>query len=249
MRGVRAVWARELGAWCDAPGHWLVAAGFVLALHAAFYFLGYPIGELAMPGLWEGRTASLYALFAWLPPAFAVLVPALCMSAWAEERRSGTEELLLAFPLRAWQAVLGKFLASWCVLALVLAAVLAPAALLVDSLGELDWGASLCGAGGALLLAGSCAAIALCVSAATGEPLVAFLLAALALAGLWSTSLYTRVLPSSLAEGAQALSPYAHFLETAARGLLDARDLVYHATLIAGGLVLNTALVEARRWR
>jgi ABC-2 type transport system permease protein len=249
MRQCSAVARRELCAWLDAPGAWVVALLCALALHAAYWFLGYPIGEQRLPGLWEGRSASLQAVFAWLPLVYAVLVPALCMASWAEERRSGTEELLLAWPVRARTAVLGKFGAAWLALAGWTTAVLLPLALVVARLGDLDWGAAVCGWLGALCLCGSCAAIALCVSAASAEPLVAYLLAALALAGLWSTSLYSRVLPGGVAELVAALSPTAHYLDTSARGLLDAADLAWHAAWIAAALCLNTWLLQGRRWR
>lgn len=249
MRQVSAVARRELAAWLDAPGAWVVAAACALALHAAFWFLGFPIGEQRVPGLWEGRTATLYAVFAWLPLAYVVLVPALCMAAWAEERRSGSEELLLAWPLRARTAVCGKFLAAWLALAGWTTAVLLPLAFAVAQLGDLDFGACACGWFGALCLCASSAAIALALSAAAAEPLVAYLLGALALGGLWSTGLFSRVLAPGWADFAVALSPSAHYLETSARGLLDSGDLAWHAAWVAAALCVNTWLVEGRRWR
>jgi ABC-2 type transport system permease protein len=249
MKGSLAIARRELAAWLDSPGAWVVAAACALALHAAFWFLGYPIGEQRVPGLWEGRSASLFALFAWLPLAYVVLAPALCMASWAEERRSGSEELLLSWPIRARAAVTGKFLAAWLALAGWTSAVLVPLACVVAALGELDWGVFWCGWSGALCLCASSAAIALALSSAAAEPLVAFLLGALALGALWSSVLFARVLAPAWAELALALSPSAHYLETSARGLLDSGDLAWHAAWVLAALALNTWLVEGRRWR
>ncbi len=249
MRRVAAVLRREWCAWCDAPGNWVVAALFALALHALYCFIGFPLGRQSSPGLWEARLASLHALWAWLPLMYALLVPALCMGAWAEERRAGTDELLRALPISSGEAVLGKFLACFLQLALIVSAAVLPLALLVDWLGPLDRGAALGGWLGALALGASSIGIALCCSALTGEQLSAFLLAALALGALWASALFTRALPPGLAELVSDLSPPLHYLESAARGLFDATDLVFHALLTAACLWINALAVEGQRWR
>lgn len=249
MSRVLAVARRELGAALDSGTAWAAAALFILGLHAAFFFLGFPIGDRRVAGFWEGRTATLDAAFSWLPLFFALLAPALTMGAWSAERRSGTEELLLAQPLRPGEAVLGKFLATWLVSALLLAVAVLPLAVVVARLGPLDWGAVLCGLFGAMLLCAGFLAVGLCASALVTEELSAFLLSAAILLGLSSASLFVRALPPALAELAWYASPPVHYLDTATRGVLDARDGLYHLLLAALGLYLNTAVVEGRRWR
>lgn len=244
---IHAVVRRELGAALDTPSAWVAAAAFALALQSLFFFAGYPIGDLRFPGLWEGRVASLAVLFAWLPPLFAVLAPAFTMGAWAEERRSGTEELLLTWPIATWQVVIGKFVAAWLLLMVATFVGAAPAALVVAALGPLDWGTVASGAIGVALLGAGCVAVGLVVSAATREQLVAFLLSALVLAGAWSVSLFLRVVPGAVAEWFYLVSPQAHFLDSAARGVLDSADLIYGATLVVLALVVNWRMVEARR--
>ena len=249
MRRTVAVFRRELGGYLDSPVAWVATGLFVVGLHAAFFFLGFPIGDRQYPSFWAGRTASLQPLFAWLPLFFALLAPALTMGAWAEERRSGTEELLLTQPLRAREAVLGKFLAAWSIAALLIAVAVVPVAVVVSRLGPLDWGTVWGGILGACLLSAGCLAIGLFCSALSQEQLVSFLLAAAILLLLWSASLFVRVLPPAVAEAAWYASPSVHYLDTVTRGVLDARDVLYYALLVALGLFLNTAVVEGRRWR
>lgn len=249
MRGVAAVFRRELAGHFESPVAPVTAAVFVLALDALFFFVGYAVGDLRLPSFWQRREATLEVLFAWLPLLFVVLVPALTMGAWAEERRSGSEELLLTLPLRPRDAVLGKFLASWTLLALLVAVAVLPMAAVVSQLGELDWSAALGGLMGAVLLGASCVALGLWVSALSGDQLIAFLLAAVLLALLWSAGTLARLLPAELAPAVQYAGPSAHYLESSARGVFDARDLVYHGLLTGLGLFLNTLAVEGRRWR
>lgn len=246
MTALVAVWRRELAAFFDTPVAWVTCALFVLTLHGLYFFLGYPVGDLALPGFWEGRVASLQVVFSWLPALFVVLVPALTMGAWAEERRAGTDELLLTLPITPVQAVLGKFLAAWCQLVVLLGVAILPLAAVVAGLGPLDWSTAVGGLVGAALLGASFVALGLWISALSGEQLIAFLLAAVLLGALWTTSLLVRVVPAGAATFLHAASPATHDLETAALGVLDLRDLVYHGSLTALGLALNTLAVRAR---
>ena len=249
MSRIQAVARRELGAALDSGTAWVAAVLFVVGLHAAFFFQGFPLGDRRVAGFWEGRVASLEALFSWLPLFFALLAPALTMGVWSAERRSGTEELLLAQPLRPAEAVLGKFLAAWLVATALLLVCVLPLAAVVSRLCPLDWGAVAAGLLGGALLAAGFLAVGLCASALVSEELSAFLLAAGLLLGLSSAGFFVRALPPALAEAAWYASPPVHYLETAARGVLDARDALYHALLAGLGLFLNTAVVEGRRWR
>jgi len=249
MSGTAAVFRRELDGAIRSPVAWVACVLFVLALHAGFFFVGFPVGDLSLPSFWSGRVASLDVLFTWLPLVFALLAPALTMGSWAEERRSGTDELLLTQPVSTRAIVGGKFLAAWLLLfAITLVAVL-PLAWVVASLGPLDWGTVWGGLLGAWMLAAVCCAIGLTCSAVASEELVAFLLAAVTLLGLWSAGHFVRVLPASIAEAAWYASPTLHFLETGARGVFDARAVVYHLLFVGCALVLNVVLVEGRRWR
>ena len=249
MTRILAVLRRELGAALDSGTAWVAAVLFIVGLHSAFFFLGFPVGDRRVPSFWEGRVASLQALFHWLPLFFALLAPALTMGSWASERRAGTEELLLSHPVRPREVVIAKFLAAWGIAALLCALCVLPLALVVDRLGDLDWGVVWSGLAGAILLAGGFVAIGLCASALVVEELSAFLLSAGVLIALWSASLFVRALPPGLAEIAWYASPTVHYLDTVSRGVIDARDALYHGLLVALGLSLNVLVVEGRRWR
>ena len=248
MRGMAAVLRRELDDSLRSPVAWVATVLLVLVLHAAFFFLGFPVGDRSLPAFWVGGTASLDALFAWLPVFYAVLAPALTMGAWAQERRIGTDELLFTLPVHTRGLVCGKFLAAWMLLAGITTVAVLPVAWMVASMGPLDWGTVWGGLAGAWMLSAACTAIGLATSALSREELVAFLVASVLLVALWSAGLFVRVLPGPLAELAWYASPSLHFLESGARGVLAARDVVYYGLLAAGGLAVNIAVVEGRRW-
>ncbi|MEZ6013665.1 MAG: ABC transporter permease subunit [Planctomycetota bacterium] len=240
---------RELGALFEAPITYVALAMFVVVLPLLFFLVGFPVGRQPLPGLFEGGQANLIVLFTWLPLLLALLVPALSMSAWAEERRSGTEELVLTWPVRASEVALGKFLARTVLLALMVSVAVIPSAVAVAGLGDLDWGPVWVGLGGAIILAAAYCALALWVSALVEEQLAAFLLGAALLVGLWALDFAVALMPAWLAGTLRYSAPGAHFLDSAALGVVDARDGVYFALFIVFGLTLNVVAVERRRWR
>jgi len=244
-----AVCRRELAATFESPIAYVTIALFVITLDGLFFFLGYPIGNLPLPSLWLGEQASLVVLFTWLQLLLALLVPALTMGAWAEERSRGTEELLLTYPVRTGEVVIGKFLAAWTLVALLITLAVVPVAISVAGLGALDWATVWVGLGGAYMLAAGYVAIALLLSACTSEQLVAFLVGAIVLGLLWLLRMLVGVLPASLASAVDYACPSSHFLGSAARGVFDLRDVVYFGSLVGFGLYLNTVVVERRRWR
>ncbi|MEO0652920.1 MAG: ABC transporter permease [Planctomycetota bacterium] len=249
LRGTGAVYRRELAAALEAPASWVVLASFVAALHSLYFFVGFPVGEQQFPGFWEARVAGLQTVFAWLPALLAIVAPALSMGAWAEERRAGTEELLLAWPLPTGATVLGKFLATWTQLALVLAIAILPLALAVSGVGPLDLGVACAGLAGGVLLGGACVAVGQLVSACTRDQLVAFVLGALVLGALWLAGFALRGADPSVATWIAVVSPTAHFLNSAAVGLLDLADVLYFVAVAAAALFATHTAVEARRER
>jgi ABC-2 type transport system permease protein len=220
---------------------------FVLALHGLYFFVGFPVGPRPFPPFWEARVAGLQTVFAWLPALLAVLAPALSMGVWAEERRSGTEELLLAWPLSSASAVLGKFLAVWIQLAVLLVIAIAPLALVVDGLGPLDRGVALGGLAGAILLGGACVALGQLVSALTRDQLVAFVLGTLVLGALWLAGFAIGSATPGVAAFLALVSPTAHYLDSAALGLFDLGDVLYLLLASAAALYGTWLAVEARR--
>lgn len=247
MRSVLAIAGRELRAAFESPVAYAVIGIFVVASAALFFLVGLPVGRVPLPSLWEGGEANLIVLFAWLPLSLGVLVPALCMNSWTEERRAGTEELFLTYPVRVGQIVLGKFVAHTSLVALLLLLLVLPVAVTVGRLGDLDWSTVWVGLAGAALLGAAYVALALWISALASDPLVAFLTGSLALLALWLLRLVVEVFPAGLAGALDALTPAARFLGSAARGVVDPRDALYFLTLVLAGLYLNAAVVERRR--
>ncbi|MBL4771558.1 MAG: hypothetical protein JKY61_10550 [Planctomycetes bacterium] len=123
----------------------------------------------------------------------------------------------------------------------------APTALTVAGLGDLDMATVVLGFLGAAGLSSAYTALSLCCSALTSEQLVAFLVSCLMLGCLWMLRMLVGFMPAGLAPLLEQASPQAHFLDTAARGVFDLRDVVYFAALTVTGLVLNTVLLERRR--
>ncbi len=240
---------RELRSAFESPVAYVAIALFVVVLPALFFFLGYPVGRVPLPGLWEGGQASLIVLFHWLPLLLALVVPALTMGAWSEERRSGTEELLLTYPVRTGAIVLGKFLGAWILTLLMVSLAVLSAALTVDQLGDLDWNTVWVGLAGASLLVAAYVGISQFVSSLSSEQLVAFLVSALLLGLFWALPLFVRIFPGDVASTLNATSPTTHFLGAFAHGVIDLRDVAYFALITVVSLAGSTLSIESRRWR
>lgn len=172
--------------------------------------------------------ADLRPLFEWLPRLLIILVAALAMRLWADERRAGTLEVLLTLPVPRWQLVLGKFLAGLALIGVALALTLG-LPLTIAHMGHLDWGPVIGGYLAALLLSAAYLSIGMCVSAATDNQIVAFVGTALACAIAYTFG----------GMGAR--------FESVARGVLDLRDLAYYAGIFAGGVGVNVLLLERVR--
>src|SRR5262245_64360938 len=166
-RHIKTIAKRELAAYFTSP----VAYVFLVIFLLMTGFFTFTAGNF-----FERGEASLAAFFGWHPWVYLVLVPAVGMRLWAEERRSGTLELLLTMPITPWQAIIAKFLASWIFLAVALVLSF-PAVITVNILGEPDNGIIFAGYLGSFFLAGAYLAIACMTSAMTRNQVVAFILA------------------------------------------------------------------------
>lgn len=218
----------------------------------AIIFLGiFLVAVLAMFLGWERffarNLADVRPLFAWLPVLLIFLVSAVTMRSWAEERKSGTLEVLLTLPVHTRDLVLGKFGAGMGLVSLALLLTL-PLPIGVSMLGPLDWGPVIGGYAGALLLASTYLAIGLCVSARTDNQVVALLLTLVVGGALYLIGSTQVVSLASQEQGEllRLLGSGARF-ESVERGVVDARDLVYYGSLTAFFLVLNGYFLEAPR--
>src|SRR5947199_4626412 len=169
LSNIKAVAKRELIGYFSSPVAYVFLVIFLL-LGGFFTFM---VGRAPF---FELGQASLVTFFIWQPWLFLFLVPAVGMRLWSEERRLGTVELLLTMPITAWQAIVGKFLASWLFLALALAMTF-PVWITVNYLGSPDNGVILCGYLGSWLMAGAYLAISCITSAMTRTQVVSFIIA------------------------------------------------------------------------
>jgi ABC-2 type transport system permease protein len=241
---MRAIWAiarREFAAYFATP----VALVFIVVFLMLSGVLTFTLG-----GFFARGQADLLPFFGFVPWLFLLLVPALTMRLWAEERRSGTIEMLLTLPLAPWQAVLGKWLAAWafCVLALALTF---PLWITVNLLGRPDNGAVLTGYLGCALVAGAYLALGSAVSALTRNQVIAFVLAVagclvFAAAGSPIVADFLSARLPLLTEAARGLSVAEHF-EGFVRGVISVPDLVFFTSFIAFWLFATAVIVELRK--
>lgn len=241
MRTTFVIAQRELAAYFATP----VATVFIVIFLALQGALTFNLGNY-----FDRGQADLAPFFSFIPWVFMLLIPAITMRLWAEERRLGTIELLLTLPVTCGQAVVGKFLAAWAFCAIALALTF-PFVITVNYLGNPDNGVIAAGYIGALLVAGAFLSIGAAVSAATKNQVIAFVLA-VAICFVFAVASYpivteflSRNIPV-LATIARRISVFDRFLNFV-RGVIALRDLVFFASFIAFWLFANAVIVEARK--
>lgn len=241
MKPTLAVFRRELGVYFTTPLAYLFLGVFLL-------LTGF---QTLQRDFFEARQASLRAMFESMPLLLILLVPAIAMRLWAEERRTNSVELLLTLPITATQATLGKFFAAWAVLLIGLGLTF-PMVLTVTWLGDPDPGPMITGYLGTALLAGAYLAVGTFASALTRSQVVSFVIAAAlcgALLQLGSPAvleLVVGVLPGPFVDMVEAMSLQVRF-DSMLRGVLELRDLVYFVGLTAGWLMAAMLLVQTGR--
>jgi ABC-2 type transport system permease protein len=242
MRVIRTIVKRELTGYFTSP----VAYVFLVIFLLLTGFFTFTSGNF-----FERGEASLAAFFGWHPWLFLIVVPAIGMRLWAEERRSGTLELLFTLPIATWQAIVAKFLASWLFIGLALVLTF-PTVLTVNVLGSPDNGAIAAGYLGSFFLAGAYLAITCMTSAMTRNQVVAFILAVvlclfLVLAGFNPvTDLMTRWASPAAVDTVAAFSVVTHF-DGFQRGVIDSRDLLFFLSVIGFALFATGVILRAHR--
>jgi ABC-2 type transport system permease protein len=242
MRVIRTIVKRELASYFTSP----IAYVFLVIFLLMTGFFTFTAGNF-----FERGEASLASFFGWHPWLYLVLVPAVGMRVWAEERRSGTLELLLTMPVATWQAIIAKFLASWIFLAVALALTF-PAVLTVNVLGDPDNGVIAAGYLGSFLLAGAYLAIACMTSAMTRNQVVAFIVSVvlclfLILAGFNPvTDLLVRWASPAVVDTIAAFSVVTHY-DGFQRGGIDLRDLVFFLSVIGFALFATGVVIRGHR--
>lgn len=246
MREVSIVVRRELRSYFASPIAYVFGALFLVVLGYRAVYQSTP------PMLTHGSQASMQNFFAELPMMLLVFVPPLTMRLWAEERKLGTLELLMTFPVPASRLIAGKFLASLIFLALVLLLTLG-LPLTLSMYGSLDWGPVAAAYVATLLLAGAYLAVGMFFSSLTRDQLVAMLLALVALfmltmVGTVAFQASASWLPDWLLNTLAAVSPTPYF-GSITRGVIDSRDLLFYVCFCGFFLYLNALVLEGRRLR
>ena len=242
MRGTWVIFKRELGSYFSTPIAAVFLVIFLLLSGTFTFYLGNFFGR---------GQADLRSFFEFHPWLYLVLIPALAMRLWAEERKSGTVELLFTLPVSLTEVVLAKFLASWCFTALALALTF-PMWVTVNVLGDPDNGVIFAAYFGSLLMAGAFLAIGSCMSALTKNQVIAFVVSVVVSLG-FVLSGFPMVLdvvsgwaPHVLVTLISSFSFLTRF-DAISKGVFDLRDLVYFLSLMAFWLFATAQVLEMKK--
>lgn len=242
MKTVRIILRREFASYFATPLAYVILVFFLFFAN----FLAFAFGRL-----FERGQADLASFFQYLPWLYLFLAPAIAMRLWAEERRSGSIELLLTQPITLWQAVLGKFFAAWLFVGFALLMTF-PVWITVNYLGDPDNGAIFAAYLGCFFFAGGFLAVGNFTSCITKNQLIAFLVGVLLCFGLLIIGFPAALeylqpwAPAWLTSGVASLSFYTHF-ENITKGVLDLRDILYFALVSVFFLLASTVVLESRK--
>jgi len=242
MRNIEVIFKREFNAYFGTTLAYVFAAIFV-ALTSAFAFY---VGNFFARG-----QADLQVFFQYHPWLYLILVPAIAMRLWAEERKSGTIELLMTLPITPVEAIIGKFLAAWAFLGVALVLTV-PMWITVNYLGSPDNFVIFASYIGSLLMAGAFLSIGSFISALTKNQVIAFIISAL-ICFLFVMSSFPLVLnffrawaPSFIVSGIEAMSFLEHFQQIT-QGLITLPTLIFYLSLITFFLFANVLAVEQKK--
>jgi ABC-2 type transport system permease protein len=241
-RAWRIIFQRELGAYFSTP----LALVFIVIFLVLSGFCTFEIGGFFYRG--QADLSPFFSYHVWL---YLFLVPALSMRIWAEERKSGTLELLFTLPVTVIDAVVGKFLAAWAVNGLALLLTF-PVWWTVNYLGSPDNGVVLAAYLGSWFMSGSFLAIGCCLSACTRSQVVAFILSmtvclVFVLAG---NSVILNSLEPLLSVAMLDLVAQMGFMthfDAISRGVLDIRDFLFFLLFIIAWLIATWLVIEMKR--
>jgi ABC-2 type transport system permease protein len=230
---------KELRSYFNSPIAYVVTVTFVLFCAIWVFFL---------QSFFAANSASLRPLFGVLPMVFIIVMPAITMRSWAEERKLGTAELLLTLPFRESTLVVGKFLAALALLAIMVALTL-PLPLLLSRFGSFDWGEVAGQYIGALLLGAAGIAVGQFISSLATNQISSFLITLFVLLFFTLISEVNAAfsLPDLLAGVLNYLSLSSHFFNFQ-KGLLDTRDLLFYLIVCGLFLYLNMKTLVFRKW-
>jgi len=235
MSNTKTIAGRQFRSYFNGPAAYIVISIVMLALGILFWKTFFLYGK-----------ATTREMFRWLSLILVFAAPAISMGLLAEEKRTGTIELLITMPVKDSEVILGKYLGVMG-LYLVLLLLTVPYPLSVNSLGQLDWGTVFSGYVGLFLWGGAMLAIGLMASSFTNNQLVAFFVGLAINFALWLIGPMLQLLPASFASVFEWLSFDFHF-ERMQRGVIAVRDIIYFLSITTIGLAVAFRSLESRRW-
>ena len=225
MKNIITIFKRELNGYFATPVAYVFIVIFLIMSGALTFYLG---------NYYERGQADLIPFFQFHPWLYLFLVPAIAMRLWAEERKTGSIELLMTLPISAGQAVVGKYLAAWVFIGIALLLTF-PTWVTVNYLGNPDNGVILAAYVGSALMAGGFLAIGACISATTKNQVIAFIITVVIcfvflLAGSSLVLDFFKLwVPQNIVDSISSLSFLTHFVSIA-KGVIDLRDIIYFVT-------------------
>jgi gliding motility-associated transport system permease protein len=238
---------REFRSYFDSPLAYVVICLSYFGLGLMFFNAG--------GNFWQTDKATLTDLFVYVGPGLSgLVVPVVTMALLAEERRSGTLEMLITLPLKDSDVILGKFLGSFgLILTLLAATLIYPISMFFAPwhLGNLDWGPVRSAYVGLALFSAASVSIGLLISSVTKSQAVAFFVTFFVLVMLWMLGEFTDYAGRELSQSLANLMSYISFnsrLQGFIRGLIDTRDIIYFLSVTVLALVLAFRALERRKW-
>jgi ABC-2 type transport system permease protein len=235
MRHILTIGGRQFRSYFNGPVAYIVICIVLLTLGFFFWNTFFLYGR-----------ASSREMFRWLGLILVFALPALTMGLLAEEKRTGTIELLITMPVTEAQVILGKFLGVVGLYAVLLALTL-PYPLSVSTLGNLDWGPVWSGYLGLFLQGSAVLAIGLMASSWTSNQLIALFVAMTLSVFFWVLDKFLALLPTNAASALEWLSFDYHF-QSMARGVVDLRDVFFFFSVTVFALAVAFRALESRRW-
>ncbi len=242
MHSISTIFKRELSSYFATPVAYVFIVIFLILTGIFTFYLG---------GLFERGQADLQPFFSYLPWLYLFLVPAISMGMWAEERKSGSIELLMTLPVSVTEAVIGKFLAAWLFIGIALLLTF-PLWLTVIYLGEPDNPVIFSGYLAAFLMAGAYLSVGACISATTRNQVIAFIITIVVCFGFILSGFpmvldfFTGWAPQVLVTAISSMSFLSHF-NSITKGVIDLRDIIYFVSFIAVWLLANVIIVEMKK--
>ena len=243
VKNIKAIFQREFKAYFDSP----VAYVFLVAFLVLVGFLTFGVTMF-----YERRQANLMPFFSLHPWVYLLLVPAATMGLWAEERRTGTIELLLTLPVTLVETLVGKFLAAWGFIGIALALTF-PVVLTTAWLGDPDFGAIVCGYLGSFLLSGACVAVGVFSSAISRSQVIGFVIAlaiCLFLLIIGFDPVINAVsgwgVPAGIVNAVASCSLMQHF-DAMRRGVIDFYDIGYYIGVMVFMLAAAHVVTDNRK--